>query len=42
MKKKEKLSDKVIDCPKCNGTGKIGTSTCTQCNGTGKVTILHG
>lgn len=42
MKKKEKLSDKKIVCPKCNGNGKIQGTKCSKCNGTGQITILHG
>ena len=43
MKTKQKLSDKKIPCPKCNGTGSLGGGLiCGNCNGTGEVTILHG
>jgi DnaJ-class molecular chaperone len=32
---------KVVPCPKCNGSGKIGKETCSKCKGKGTVEILE-
>jgi len=31
---------KKVNCPKCNGTGKISGKTCSTCKGTGKLDLL--
>ena len=37
---KKQSSGKLIDCPKCNGSGNINGDVCTKCNGTGKINLL--
>jgi len=36
-KNEEGIGGWTFDCPKCNGTGKIGDSDCDKCDGTGGV-----
>ncbi len=45
---KKKIKNKTIECPQCNGKGKLFSSTvhcgddkCGWCNGTGKIIIIN-
>jgi len=37
LPEEEGIGGWTFDCPKCNGTGKIGDSDCDKCDGTGGV-----
>ena len=37
---KKTKTHKMVKCPNCNGSEKIGNNTCPKCKGTGQVDLL--